>query len=538
MKIFRFDDNNGISYTADGVTRELDKETLENLKALHNCQKDEQYINSEMERNKAVISDNNASTIQKKVADESLSTLEKNKIEIGNSMRTLIDKVKEGIGQSKSYIEEANAEKKEIQVDSKDPVLELLCALINQDATGKYTGERKDAEGVAVPQEKEEEFIQDMAKTLDKENDQKLIELSGKGYDLVPVNQSMATTPKLEEDQALVIISKDKQGVERIIAFDNPADALSRKNDPAFKEEFFGVDKQTNAYSVSKREFLSNAMKIYADSNKNELVSKLPSTKLIYSKEAETLSLETKEGKRLESPKPETQDTSNKYGFNTKEYSNCAINIENVNWEQFKRLGITPEDLHRKGQLKKLLNGEKTDLLLVRTKNSEGVMMTGNFKFQLSTDDILNPKLMMAGVRAKLNIPDNFHGVELSQEDKQLLKEKGTLYREVEIAGEKRLIYIDKQTNEICTRRTRDIVVPDKIRDKELSAEQKEALRTGRPVLVMGFVSKEGNKYDAWVFLNPEKNSIKIDFENPLYQKNGKEEKTSNEKKKQNKLSV
>lgn len=537
MKIFSFDDNNRISYTSDGVTEELDSKTIEDLKALKACSKDEEFIDKEIERNKNVAKDENASPMQKKVAEDTIESLEKNKTDLRKSMSTLVSKVKAGFNMSKTafnsskeIVEKANSGKKRIDVDSKDPVLELFCTLLNQDATRKIRGE-KAKKGVAVPEKKEEKFVKDLAEVADKPAEQKLIELSGKGYELTTIEQGGALTQELGEDQALVIISKDRNGKETIITFDNAADALAKKDDPAFREEFFAAGKETFAYSVSKQEFLSNAMKIIASDNKNELVAGMRSANLIYHKEAEEMVISTAEKAKIESPKIEAGATDNGYGFNTKEYASCAINIDSVNWSQFKNLGITPEDLHRKGQLKKLLNGEKTDLLLVRTKNNEGVMMTGNFKFQLAMDDSSTPKLMVSGVRSKLNIPDNFHGYEFTEQEKQLLKEKGTLYKDVEIAGEKRLIYIDKQTNEICTRKTSTINVPDQVRGKTLSELEKDIIKSGKPILIKDFETKEGKKYNAWVFVNPEKNTIKLDFENPLKLK-------SQDNRKQNKLSV
>lgn len=529
MKIFSFDDNNHISYTTDDVTKSLDQETLRDLNSLHECRKDEQFINKEIERNRSVLSDNNSSSLQKKVAEESISSLEKNKEELGKTIGTLVGKIKSGISQAK-------AEKNEIEVDSKDPVLELFCTLLNQDATGEYHGEstgKSGKIGIAVPEEKEQEFVSDLSDTVGLPANQKLIELGEKGYEIANIEKG--EMQQLGEDQALVIISKDSNGTERIITFDNAQDVLAKREDAAFREEFFGQNKHTKAYSVSKQEFLSSAMRIIAANNKDEMVSSLKSSRLVYDSQAQKQRLEEGTTRNIEQPKAvEKEEKENKYGFNTKEYNNCPIHIDNVNWEQFKRLGITPADLHQRGQLKKLLSGEKTDLLLVRTLNNEGVMMTGNFKFQLTTDDVANPKLMMSGVRAKLSIPDTFHGHTFTEEEKQLLKEKGTLYKEVEIAGEKRLVYIDKQTNEICTRKTSNIVVPEQVRGKKLSPLEREELRTGKPVYIKDFESKEGKRYNAWVYINPEKNTIKLDFEHPLGEKKSKEEKN----RKNNKLSV
>ena len=541
MKIFAFDENDRIRYTSDGATGELDPETVKALKDLGTCGRDEEYIEKEIRRNKEVAGDASASPMQRKVAQQTIESLEKNKSELGKSISELVGRVKAGLEKSKSAIRsskevarEANSEKSAIDVDSKDPVLELFCTLLNQNPTGEYRGE-KEKKGVAVQDKDEEKFIRDLAEVADQPEERKLIKLTGKGYEPATIDKGGAVSQQLDDDQALVIISKDKNGAERIITFDNADDALAKRDDPAFREEFLSQGKETHAYSVSKQEFLSIAMKVIAADNKNELVARMKSAKPIYHKRSEEQAVNAAlaakpEPQRIEE-RSEQRNDQEKYGFNTKEYANCPITIDSVNWEQFRNLGITPEDLHKKGQLKKLLNGEKTDLLLVRTRNNEGVMMTGNFKFQLALDGDSKPKLMMSGVRSKLNIPDNFHGHEFTEQEKQLLKEKGTLYKDLEIAGERRLVYVDKQTNEICTRRTSSIAVPDQVRGKTLTALEKEMIKSGKPVLVKDLETKEGRKYDAWVYVNPERNSLKLDSENPLKPK-------LDDNKKHNKLSV
>lgn len=536
MKIFEFGDNNNVSYTESNVTKSLDENTIEDLNNLHNNMQDAKYLQDEIKRNENIVNNSNSTNLQKKVAEDSIKNLKATSDENIKEGNSLLDKIKGGIQNAKDHYKKIQANKAAIRTDSDDPSLELLCLLLNQERTDEFNIKK----GVKVPDEKTDDFIKDLSEVIDKPNDQKLLALGNKGYEIspLPVKQE-AREISLNEDQALIIIAKDKNGVEQLVAFDNAETAMAKRNDAEFRNTYFAPDKETFAYSVSKQEFLANAMTIYGERNKKELVENLKSAKQIYHKDAVlTQSLDKGETKVIGQAKEVEKPTQKKYSFNVNEYKDCAINIDNVNWSQFERLGITAEDLHRKGQLKKLLNGEKTDLLLVRTKNNEGILMTGNFKFQLTVDDINNPQLMMSGVRSKLYIPDNFHGVQFSEEDKKLLRDKGTLYKEVVINNEKRLVYIDKQTNEICTRKTQDIIIPDKLRGRELSQKEKDEIKTGKPFYIKDFVSKEGKKYAAFVYINPEKNTLKVDFSSPLELSEKKNVKDIKQTTKHNKLSI
>ena len=514
MKIFNFGDDGSISYTEGDVTKKLDERTIEDLKNLQTNRKDSEYLKSEIERNEKMVSDEKSSTIQKKVAEESIKGLQATASETKQAGNDLVSKIKTGFVRTQNFIGHMTSNQSAVNMESEDPTLQLFCSLLSSDESKPYIDKSLPQKGVAVPDDKTDKFIEDLSDIIDLPNEEKARALENKGYELARTDHSRQDVA-LNDDQALVIVSTDKDGNQNIIAFDNPKDAMDKKDQKEFRETFLSDEVETTAFSVSRKEFLSKAMKIYASADKRSMVQKLDGTKLIYSKPAFTQSkgLPKQEQKAIQEPSVQKQQ---EFNFNTRDYKDCAIKIDSVNWEQFRQLGITPEELHKKGQLKSLLNGEKTDLLMIRTLNKDGVMMSGNFKFQLTVDKPDKPQLMMSGVRSKLYIPDNFHGVELSDKDKQLLKEKGTLYRDVIINGEKRLLYIDKQTNEICTRKVQDINIPDRLRGKELTEREKADIKSGKPVHLTNLVSKEGKTYSAWVYLNPMKNTLKYDFNSPL----------------------
>jgi hypothetical protein len=107
----------------------------------------------------------------------------------------------------------------------------------------------------------------------------------------------------------------------------------------------------------------------------------------------------------------------------------------------------------------------------------------------------------------KLSVSDKILGVELSQEQKDNLKQGNPILLKglnAKNGGEKwdAVVSVDALTKGLSFKKV-DLIIPKKILGIELSAEQQANIKAGEEVLVNDMTSKEtGNKFSALVSLN------------------------------------
>jgi len=198
-----------------------------------------------------------------------------------------------------------------------------------------------------------------------------------------------------------------------------------------------------------------------------------------------------------------------------KEY---AINPDLVNWEKFERYGITREGLEKSGNLNKLLDYQKTDLMPVAIKFDEETLRSdARFSLRKQEDGTFSPNVHLIRYKPELERP--YFGIKFSEEDKKNLLTTGNLGRIAEAEfkqGEKTpiLLSLDKQTNELVAFRREWLKVPETYKGVQLNEEQKQKLGSGEKVELKGMTSTQGKTFDGAVQFNADKRYFELIFDN------------------------
>jgi hypothetical protein len=193
-----------------------------------------------------------------------------------------------------------------------------------------------------------------------------------------------------------------------------------------------------------------------------------------------------------------------------------AINPELVQWGKFERYGITREGLEKSGNLEKLLDYQKTNLMPVAIKFDDETLRTdARFSLKKMEDGSLAPSVHL--IRHKPDLERPYFGVWFTEEDKKNLLETGNLGRVVNAEfkqGEKISVYLslDKQTNELVACRTGNIKAPENYKGVQLSDEQKQKLENGEKIKIEGMTSIKGKKFNGEVQFNADKRYFELIF--------------------------
>jgi hypothetical protein len=219
--------------------------------------------------------------------------------------------------------------------------------------------------------------------------------------------------------------------------------------------------------------------------------------------------------KKQEQPQSQTQTQPQEQSQTT---SKNLIDESRVDWSQFERIGITRETLEKTGNLNKLLNWQKTDLMPVTLKFDDGIISTDA---RLNLREMPNGKLSVSvhAVRNEPELNKPYFGVKFTDEDKQNLLKTGNLGRVAEVEyrqGEKTPVFIsiDKQTKELVAVRADKMTVPEIVKGVQLTEEQKKNLSEGKAVWIENMTSKKNTPFSAYLQFNADKKGFEFRFDN------------------------
>ena len=210
-----------------------------------------------------------------------------------------------------------------------------------------------------------------------------------------------------------------------------------------------------------------------------------------------------------------------------------ATDETRINWSQFEKIGITREMLEKNGNLDKLLNRQKTDLLPVSIQfEDRKVPIDARLSLRESPDG--NLTLNIHALRKEPDLGRPYFGVKFTNEDKKNLLDTGNLGRIAEAEfrqGEKTPVYIsiDRQTNELVAFRTDRVKIPENIKGVELNEQQKNDLSQGKAVWIEGMTSKNGKEFSAYLQFNADKRGFEFRFENDKKQEQNQKQDTGQE---------
>jgi hypothetical protein len=196
-----------------------------------------------------------------------------------------------------------------------------------------------------------------------------------------------------------------------------------------------------------------------------------------------------------------------------------VISPEQVHWDKLEKFGITRESLEKGGNLEKMMDYRKTDLMPVsiRIDDETTIRTDARFSLRKQTDGTFVPAVHP--IRHQPDLERPYFGVAFSEEDKKNLMTNGNLGRVINAEfqpGEKTpiLLSLDKLTNELVAFRADKITVPEKIKGVELNEQQRKELSEGKAVHLDNMMSKNGKEFSASLQFNADKRSFEFLFDN------------------------
>ena len=202
-----------------------------------------------------------------------------------------------------------------------------------------------------------------------------------------------------------------------------------------------------------------------------------------------------------------------------------AIDPNLVNWDKFAHFGITRETLEKSGEIDKLLDYRKTNLMPVSVHFDDNMApFRTDARFALRKDEDGTFLPVAHPIRHKPELERPYFGVTFTEEDKKNLLTTGNLGRIVEAEYKQGiktpiLLSLDKQTNELVAFRKEHLKVPETYKGATLSSEQKQKLNEGKAVRVEDMISNKGTKFSADVQFNADKRYFELLFNNDQKQK-------------------
>ena len=221
--------------------------------------------------------------------------------------------------------------------------------------------------------------------------------------------------------------------------------------------------------------------------------------------------------------KPESKQQLAEMGVPFEDYlprqkNATAIDPEKVDWKMLDRLGLSRERLEQSGELEKLLNWQKSNLVTIAVPVGDTTIYT-EARLAFRTDENGNIGLVVHSMRKEPQLDYPYMGYKFSPEEKEQLLTTGNLGKTIEVTpknGEPFSAYvsIDPQTNEIIALRADRVNIPKEIKGVTLSDAQYKDLVEGKAVKVEGMTAKSGKSFDATLQVNAEKKGIEFIFDN------------------------
>ena len=221
--------------------------------------------------------------------------------------------------------------------------------------------------------------------------------------------------------------------------------------------------------------------------------------------------------------KPESKQQLTEIGVSFDDYlpkkkNATVIDESKIDWKQLDNLGLTRERLEQNGELEKMLNWQKSNLVTIAVPIGDTTIYT-EARLAFRTDDSGNIGLAIHPLRKEPQLDFPYMGYKFSPEEKEQLLTTGNLGKTIEVTPKNgnpfsAYVSIDPQTNEIVALRADRVNIPKEIKGVTLSDAQYKDLVEGKAVKVEGMTAKSGKSFNATLQVNAEKKGIEFIFGN------------------------
>ena len=214
--------------------------------------------------------------------------------------------------------------------------------------------------------------------------------------------------------------------------------------------------------------------------------------------------MEQKNEQNQESP----QQTQGNRGYQ-------PINESKINWQELEeRWGVKRDDLEKSGDLNRMLNYGKSDLVRV-SPNFGGEAFELDARLSFKKDGEGNVSLVPHFIRKEQKL-DEYKEHKFSDDDRKNLRETGNLGRVVDLVDRETgeiipsFVSIDRKTNEITDVSVSKVRIPERIGKTEITKQEQDMLRAGLPVRDKLIERKDGRKFVTTLQVNVEQRGVEF----------------------------
>ena len=214
--------------------------------------------------------------------------------------------------------------------------------------------------------------------------------------------------------------------------------------------------------------------------------------------------MEQKQEQNQEAP----QQTQGRQGYQ-------PIDENKINWQELEeRWGVKRDELEKSGDLQKMLNYGKSDLVKV-TPNFDGEAFELDARLSFKKDGEGNVSLVPHFIRKEQKL-EEYKEHKFSDEDRKNLRETGNLGRVVDLVDKETgeitpsFVSIDRKTNEITDVPTSKVRIPERIGKTEITKQEQDMLRAGLPVRDKLIERNDGRKFVTTLQVNVEQRGVEF----------------------------
>ena len=214
--------------------------------------------------------------------------------------------------------------------------------------------------------------------------------------------------------------------------------------------------------------------------------------------------MEQKNEQNQESP----QQTQGNRGYQ-------PIDESKINWQELEeKWGVKRDDLEKSGDLNRMLNYGKSDLVRV-SPNFGGEAFELDARLSFKKDGEGNVSLVPHFIRKEQKL-DEYKEHKFSDDDRKNLRETGNLGRVVDIEDRETgeiipsYISIDRKTNEITDIPASRVRIPERIGKTEITTQERDMLRAGLPVRDKLIERNDGRKFVTTLQVNVEQRGVEF----------------------------
>ena len=214
--------------------------------------------------------------------------------------------------------------------------------------------------------------------------------------------------------------------------------------------------------------------------------------------------MEQKNEQNQESP----QQTQGNRGYQ-------PIDESKINWQELEeKWGVKRDDLEKSGDLNRMLNYGKSDLVRV-SPNFGGEAFELDARLSFKKDGEGNVSLVPHFIRKEQKL-DEYKEHKFSDDDRKNLRETASLGRVVDLVdrgtGEiiPSFVSIDRKTNEITDVPANKVRIPERIGKTEITKQEQDMLRAGLPVRDKLIERNDGRKFVTTLQVNVEQRGVEF----------------------------